>query len=529
MNKSLAFGGTVPSRLGALLLVSTLCAAARASGQCPDGSPPPCHAATARVPAAAKRGVAVLYFENLSGDSTYAYLADGLTEELILKLGNVSKLDVRSRFAVRRYKNQPPADLQAAARVLNVAYLVTGSVRPGRDRVRVTVEVVRANSGARVWGGELDRPSTDLLAVTDDVAREVAQGIVGQLVPAEAAALAVPATASPEAYEHFLRGNFAMALRSPQAVLRALDEYQTALRLDPAYTAALARTAYGYAILLAWGWQHPTLPAESVLARGAADAARALRRDSTSSDAWMAQGIVLWFLEPRTLRGSLAAHERSVALDPENAEAWQLLGAVNLFLGRFAAADTALRRALAVEPGRPVSLERLAELYWLRKDPAHAMRLLDTLITLTPGFYSAYADRVLLLLQAGDTAAAAREAELCARLGPDDFVMTRATLAMVQAAEGDTNRARRGMDSVMSRIDGPNGVGAGWMQYVLPPFLFLGDTTRALEIVEGSRPRGPFLWWGLNWPTLDPIRQSPRFQRVVQESQAPAVAPVKNK
>jgi len=67
------------------------------------------------------------------------------------------------------------------------------------------------------------------------------------------------------------------------------------------------------------------------------------------------------------------------------------------------------------------------------------------------------------------------------------------------------------------------------MQYVLPPFLFLGDTTRALEIVEGSRPRGPFLWWGLNWPTLDPIRQTPRFQRVVQESQAPAVAPVKNK
>jgi len=107
--------------------------------------------------------------------------------------------------------------------------------------------------------------------------------------------------------------------------------------------------------------------------------------------------------------------------------------------------------------------------------------------------------------------------------------MTRATLAMVQAAEGDTSRARHGLDSVMTRIDGPNGVGAWWMQYVLPAFILIGDTTRVLEIVERSRPRGPFLWWGLSWPTLDPIRRSPRFQRVVQESQAASAEPVKDK
>jgi TolB-like protein/Flp pilus assembly protein TadD len=495
--------------------LSAVCPAATAWSQCPDGSPPPCHA-----PVTPKRGVAVLYFENLSGDSTYAYLADGLTEELILKLGNVRQLDVRSRFAVRRYKNQPPADPQAAARALNVAYLVTGSVRPGKDRVRVTVEVVRASTGARIWGGELDRSSADLLAVTDDVARVVAQGIVGRLAPAEAAALASRATTSPEAYEHFLRGNFAMALRTPKTALQALDEYQAALQLDPAYTAALARTVYGYTMLLVWGWHHPTLPPESLVARGAADAERALRQDSTSSDAWMAEGMLLWFLEPRTLRGALAAHERSVALDPGNAEAWHLLGVVNLMLGRDSAATDALRHALAIEPGRPVSLERLAELVWEQHDAANAMRLLDTLIALTPGFYSAYSDRVALLLRLGDTASARRDAELCAQLGPDDYVVTRATLAWVQAAEGDTGPARRGMDSVMAQIDNPNGVGAWWVSNVVAPFISLGDSARALEIVERSQPRGPLLWWQLRWPALDPIRESPRFQRVVEESRA---------
>jgi len=506
--------------LTGVVLACSLAPFAVAHAQCPDGSLPPCRSAPSRPGPAGKNGVAVLYFDNLSRDSTYAYVADGLTEELILKLGSVSQLDVRSRFAVRRYRDQPPSDPAAVGRALGVSYLVVGSVRPGNDRVRVTVEVVRATTGTRVWGRELDGSSADLLAVTDEVAQVVAQGIVGQLAPAEAAALTSRATNNPEAYDHFLRGNFAMALRTPLAVLRALNEYQTALRLDPAYTAARARTAYAYAMLLGWGWPHPSLPAESVLARGAAEADRALRQDSASSDAWMARGMLLWFLEPRGLRGAPEALERSVALDSGNAEAWNLLGVTDMMLGRDSAAEFVLRRALAIEPGRPISLMRLAEVRWLEHDYSEARRLLDSLIASAPGFYSAYADRVGILLHAGDTAAARRDADLCAQLGADDYVTTRTVVAWVQAVEGDSVDARRGMDSVLALTAGPNGVRASVLPGVVMPFVALGDTTKALDIVEHSQPRGPYLWLSLRWPMLEPLWGLARFQRVVDESRA---------
>ena len=503
--------------LGTLLVFTRVSLAA----QCPDGSLPPCRPAAPRSGGPTRSGVAVLYFDNLSRDSTYAYLADGLTEELILKLGGVGQLDVRSRFAVRRYKGRLPDDPAAVGRALDVTYLVSGSVRPGRDRVRVTVEVVRTTTGARVWSGELDRPSGDLLAVTDEVAQVVAHGIVGRLAPGEEAALATRATQSPQAYEHFIRANYAIALRTPRAVLQALDEYQTALRLDPGYTAARARTAYAYAMLYAWDWSHPTLPAESLLARGVGEAEQALQQDSTSSDAWMAYGMLHWFLAPYDGVVSLLAHARSVALDPDNAEAHQLLGMALMNVGRNSDAAAAFQRALAIEPGRPITLLRLSEISWMAHDYDGARRLLDTLIAASPGFYNAYEDRVALLLQAGDTTAARKDAELCYRLAPDDYVPTRATLAWVQVVEGDTAHARHGMDSVLALVDRKGDDLAPWLSLVLPPVLALGDTARALEYVERAGPRGAYLWALLRWPTLEPLLPFPRYQRVMEESRPP--------
>src|SRR2546425_3209242 len=145
----------VTSTLGLLAVVLlTAALAAPVLAQCPDGSPPPCRAAqperaTAAPPA---NSLAVLYFDNLSLDTAHAYLADGLTDELIVRLGEVRRLDVKSRFAVRRYRGRLINDPASIGRTLGVEYLVSGSLRPGHDRLRVTVELMRAATGARLWG-----------------------------------------------------------------------------------------------------------------------------------------------------------------------------------------------------------------------------------------------------------------------------------------------------------------------------------------------------------------------------------------
>src|SRR6059058_6106968 len=294
------FTGTAESRVdsriswrvpavGVLLAVGPPVRASAA--QCPDGSAPPCRSAVSAV-APVPNSVAVLYFDNLSADTADAYLAEGLTEELIARLGQLPRLAVKSRAAVRRFK-QSGADPLAAARALGVARLVTGSVRRGGNRLRVTVELVRASDGEHVWGDLYDRTDADLLAVEEDIARAVASAIGGQLLPAERATLAARPTASPEAYDHFLRGNHLLAQRTGSSVARAIDEYKTATRVDPRFADAFARTAFGYGLFLDWSWPSPADPPESLLARAVASVDRALAPKPPSSDAWVARGQ-LW-------------------------------------------------------------------------------------------------------------------------------------------------------------------------------------------------------------------------------------------
>src|SRR5204862_3995213 len=220
--------------------------------------------------------VAVLYFE--TADTASAYLADGLTEAIIPSLGRVERLSVKSRNAVRRFRGatDDPATL---GRALGVAYLVSGSVgRPGRGQSpAVTVELLRASDGIHVWGGQYESRDTALQAIPEAVARAVATVITGALRPVERSALASRPPRDPGAYDRFLRANYELAKRTPRAVRRAVEQYESALRLDPGFTPALARVAVGYGLFLDWGWEYSGLSSEAVLSRGFAAAARALQ------------------------------------------------------------------------------------------------------------------------------------------------------------------------------------------------------------------------------------------------------------
>ena len=416
------------------------------SAQCPDGSPPPC-----RVPGS--RGgtaVAVLYFDNLSPDTADAYLADGVTEELIVRIGQVRRLQVSSRYAVRRFRGRPIVAPATIGQELSVAYLITGSVRRSHDHVRVTAELVRAATGARVWGEVYDRQESDLLVLQTDLARDVAAGIIGRLAPTEQTTLAGLPTQNPAAFEHFLRGNYLLAQRSPAGTVNALTEYQAALRLDPAYAAARARAALACGVFVAWDWRYPSVSRDTLLTWGMAAAEAVLRRDSTSSDAWLAYGLLLFVQRPGVPGDAVAAEQRAVSLDSENAEAVNLLGVMLFNVGQDSAAAVEFRRALAIEPGRAITLMRLAEIDLLAERFGGARRLLDSAIAVAPGFHIAYQDRAWVLLHVGDTAAARVDAETALRLAPEDYEASRGVLAAVQFAERDTLRARASLDSLLA-------------------------------------------------------------------------------
>ena len=476
---------------------------------------------------APKNSVAVLYFDNLSPDTSDVYLAAGLTEEIIARLGQVERLAVKSRNAVRRYRGAEASDPAALGRALGVAHLVSGSVRRSGGHLRVTIELVRAANGTRVWGEQYNRAQADLLAIEEDIGTTVATAVAGRLLPTERASLAVRPTGNPAAYDRYLRGNYYLGLRTPKGVARAIEEYEAALRLDPGFTAALARIALAYGVHLDWGWPYAKLPRDSLLARGLAAADRAVRQDSATSDAWMARGLLLTFKNPRTFEGARESLQRSIALDPRNAEAYHLYGAVLMRLGNVAGATAAYRHALDLDPERAITLENRGyiNLAWRRYH--EALPWLDSALAVDSTFYFAYRDRARARLDLGDVEGARADAQAALRFAPAESRYTaEAALASVEARAGDSVAARARVERLLHDVVSPDSTATGGIhprraQSLGMALVAVGDLDRAVHLLERARPRGAQLWLYLIQSEFDPIRSRPRFQRLVDESRPP--------
>jgi TolB-like protein/Tfp pilus assembly protein PilF len=494
--------------------------------QCPDGTPPPCAAAPralAAVRTPDSNSVAVLPFENVRRDTAYDYLSDGLASSIATSLAQVPRLSVRSPSFVRRVSQSGVHDQALLGRRLDVRYIVEGEYQRGGDRIRVAVRLVALPTGTARWGEAYLRPSADLLGVQEDIAREVATRIAGALLPHETRALAARPTRNPAAYDLVLRGNFYLAQRSAAGVRRAIQEYQAAARLDSAYVDPLARVAYADGLIVFYGWDFG-LPADSVLALGVAAADRALRLDSTSSDAWMARGLLLTRREPLTYEGVLPALTRAVALDPRNTEAWHQLGTTLQYLGKTAASDSALRRAVALEPDRFITLSNLSSSAEIDGRPAEAKVWNDSVMAVNPTWTPGLAARLRLAVARHDTATARATAALLDGDRPaPEIPIAMASLAAYDAWRGDTASARARAERAVRAFGDATRV--LWLG--APTAMTLasaGELDRAMDLLERLRPHGIDMHLFLRLPAFDRLRTTPRFMRLFAETQPPAAA-----
>ena len=466
--------------------------------------------------------VAVMLFDNVTRDTMYAYLADGLAAEIATTLGRVPRLEVRSPGAVRSAQRGTDPDPIEVGRRLNVRNVVEGDFQRGGDRIRVSVRLVSLPSGTQRWSESYTRPAADLLAVQEEIARAVVVAIAGQLLPQERSVLAARPTTNPEAYDHFLRGNFQLARRTPAGVARAIEEYSAALRLDTSFAQASARVGLGYALYLDWGWQFPGgLPADSQLARGMRAADLALKLDPTSSDGWMARGYLLGFRHPRTLEGVLEALKRATELEPTNAEAWHQYASWLTGAGEFDAGLVALQRARAAEPGRAVTWLQEAQILEIQRRDAESAKSYDSAIAVDPEFYAAYFQRTWIRLRAGDLSGARADAEAALRFSPPgEEYYGLAPMAAVAAYGGDTAAARQFMARAVIPYAGTSAPPLV-VEVLAFGFTASGDRDSALAWIERARPRGALMWWNMLFPALDSLHGDPRFQRMLDANRSP--------
>ncbi len=465
----------------------------------------------------------MLYFDNLSRDTADAYLADGLTEQTIAQLGEVNRLTVSSRYAVRRFRgNAAPEDPAAIGRALNVAYLVTGSVQRSGARLRVDVELLRAGTGVRVWGDQYDRTATDILQLQDDIASAVATGIVGRLLPAERRLITAKPTRNPAAYDQFLRGNFYLAQRTPTGELQAIHAYQAAIAADPTFTDALARISYTYGNALDDEFDIG-IPRDSLVKLGVQTARRAVELDSMSSDAWLATAYIAEAAHPTTFEGARVAYERALRLNPRSAEAHHQFGSYLEYMGDTASAREQSERALAVEPGRAVTWFGLAEVALDRREPREALRLDDSSFAADPGFRLPQVNRFMAAFGLRDTATARDAAANLIR--EPGYETNGAYLVAFLAAITNQPGAREAWTRLAVVVPGATNPGTVIASSYNGMFnTLLGDRDAALRALEHALPRGIRLHYFMRRSEFDTIRDDPRFQALYRETMPPGMS-----
>jgi len=311
----------------------------------------PERAATAPQPAAPavphKPSIAVLPFTNMSGDAEQEYFSDGMTEDLITDLSKISALFIIARNSSFAYKGRA-VKVQEIGRDLGVRFMLEGSIRKSGNRVRITSQLIDAESGGHVWAERFDRDLTDIFATQDEVVEKIVRALAVTLTQGEEKRLGRRGTENVAAYEAVLRAREFLGASTREAVAQARAMYQRAIELDPNYAvphAGLAATAVSNYVS---DWAEDP---GAELDQAERWARRALELDDSEPFAHMALGhVMLW---RRDHDGALAEFRRMLELDPNFAQGYATTGLVLMYAGYAAEALGRFATAMRLDPHYP--------------------------------------------------------------------------------------------------------------------------------------------------------------------------------
>jgi TolB-like protein/Tfp pilus assembly protein PilF len=446
--------------------------------------------------------VAVLPLVNMTSDPNDEYFADGMTEEMISTLSNVSGLTVISRTSTMQYKGAKK-NLVDIGRELGAGTLLEGSVRKAGNRVRITIQVLDAREDKHLWAQSYDRELQDIFAVQSDVATNVADALKVKLLDREAAQIKKKPTENTEAYLLYLKGRDYWNKRSEIAVRKAIEFFQLAIDADPDFALAFVGIADSWGVLQSWRYVSSAEAApkmkQAVL--------KALRLDSTSAEAHATYALELALYEWKWEEAELG-FKRAIELNPNYGSAHQWYSYSVLRFAR--RQDEELKealKALELDPLAPVMSLNVSQTLYYREEYDRAIEYCEKALSIDPNFVMAR------LQQAGCYLASARYdkgIELMETYLPRIANETRTNLGLASAygMAGRIDEARRLIALVEQARD----------KEQIPPIEFvdayfaLGDADKMFEYFDKSA-----LQKDLAVPTalIDPYykryRSDPRF------------------
>jgi len=459
---------------------------------------------SAELPA---KSIAVLPFENLSGNPENAYFTDGIQEEILMRLAKIADLKVVSRTSTVRYKRSPE-NLREVANQLGVANVLEGSVQRTADRVHVNVQLIKAASDAHLWAEAYDRKLTDIFAVESEIAKTIADTLQAKLTGSEQHAIAAQPTQNTEAHQLYLKGRYFWNRRTAENLKKALAYFEQAAEKDPNYALAYTGIADSCTLIPIYSAGTP----QEYHPRARAAAQKAVELDDTLAEAHTSLAAV--FFDDFEFAQAAKQHERAISLNPNYATAHHFYGLGPLAaLGEFDKAIAEEKRALELDPVSPIISASLGAIYTLGRRYDEAIAQLRDTVEMHPEFYWAHRWLGWALELKGATGEAITEYHKAFELSDDPIVL--AQLAHAEVSVGRQNEARQ----ILARLTED-----AKARYV-PAYAFavihlaLGEKDQALDWLEtAARDHDNFYSNFFNVdPYLDPLRGDPRFEALVSK------------
>jgi TolB-like protein/Tfp pilus assembly protein PilF len=464
-----------------------------------------CEVAKIACPApAARNSIAVLPFANLSGHADQAYFADGLTEELQARLSRFSGLAVAGRTSSFRFRDRRESSA-AIGKALSVDYLLDGSVRREGNVVRVSAQLVDAQSGFQRWGATYDRELKDIFSVQAGIAEAVASALRVTLLGQDTQALSRGGTIDPAAWDAFLKGRALFSSGGgAEAYRAALARFDAAIAADPAFAAAHAARAR-VLVSLANQFVAPN-EMRATYDAALASARRAVALAPTLADAQTTLAVALIEAD-RNFAGAGAAFAQAMAAGAQDATTRLRYGLYALRIGKTAEAKAALSDAARLDPLNPVAHRALGYAATRAGDFAMAIAAQKRALELSPGSVGAHAEIGKALLLQGKL----EEARAAYALEPEEWERLTGE-AILHARLGDTPRAEAALAALRALPTGTT-----WYQQA-QIFAQWGKPAAAFAALAAAYSAGDS---GLNGvladPFMDPLAKDARFRQILRK------------
>jgi TolB-like protein/DNA-binding winged helix-turn-helix (wHTH) protein/tetratricopeptide (TPR) repeat protein len=452
------------------------------------------------------RSLAVLPLENLSGDASQDYFADGMTDELITNLGQISALRVISRTSVMTYKGVRKPLAQIAAE-LNVEAVVEGSVLRSGERVRITAQLIQVPADKHIWAQSYEGDVRDTLTVQNRVARAIAEQIRVTLNRQEQATLEKSKTVNPEAYEAYLKGRYFWNKRTGDGLRTAIEYFSRAIKTDPAYAEAYSGLADSYAV--SGDLKYGVLSPQDAFPKARAAATKALALDDSLGEAHASLAFALdlygWDWD-----AAETEYRQAIKLNPGYATAHQWYSWHLIMMGRYNDAMFELRKAQGLDPLSLIIRADIADALCVAHLYVEAVQQSKKTLEMDPNFAIGHYELGQAFAQKHmhneAIAEFQRAIELSGHSGAFD-----SNLAYVYAVSGRKEEAMKIAKDLEARHDQSPSVDAD----IALIYVGLGDQDQAMIRLNKAY-EARFKASILLRPAFDPLRSDARFQDLLR-------------